>query len=609
MMKGIGKLVLYILMSVSFATIASLASSHVNVSINKRDIQVGESFTVIFSTNKRSVGQPDFSPLLQHFTQLYVKSGSRSLSYGNPGTLKTSYSWRLILRAVKPGKFDIPAIKFGSVKSPPITITIKGSTSKNSKSGTGTTDKSQSIFVRATLEPGTLYPKQEGLVKIKVYVNRELSARVSGVSQPGFDVGDAIVKKLNNPTAYTEIINKIPYYVHERQYVIYPQKPGPLKLKPFSIVVNIRHNNNRSFNDPFFNDPSFPAWYPRWRSSPRWQRLTRQTNALTVEVKPIPAKISMQQWLPARQVEVKEVWNKSGDIIRVGDAISRVITLSADGQIPELIPPIKYHKVDDIKVYQGNPTMNNFINKSGMVGKRIEKHALIATKAGELVLPEISMLWWNTNTSRFENAIIPERKITVLPAMGGTNMVNPGSSLPSAIARPNSANGVRDNAENISSSEAVSAAWPWISGFVFMLWLGTIGLWWYSARTRDGHSESMRQALVADTPRSESGLLSRIKTACLNNQASECRNYLLKWGRHHFGDSQVASLSQLVDILGNQALGQAIQALDRSLYSRAGLDADWQGEQLWQEFSQLELNSGNREQSKTKAGLAPINPG
>lgn len=598
------------MVAISISSVAKQSSGHINVSISKRNIEVGETFVMTFSSTNMHPGRPDFSPLFKNFTMLYNKSGYKSYSYGNPGSAKSSFFWRLVLRAEKAGKFEIPPIKFGKLQSPRMFITIKKVGSGFNQSDLSKLD-SRSVFLRVMLEPGDLYPKQEGLIKVKVFVHQELNGRVYSVSSPDFDVGDAIVKKLRIPTTYTKVINKQAYTVHERQYVIYAQKAGLLKLKPFSVVINIKKKQvQRPFNDPFYNDPTFRG-PPRWSRYPRWQRLTRQTESMEVKVKDIPAKVGLQNWLPARHVELKEEWNNSGSSIRVGDAITRVITVSVDGQIPELIPVINFPKTKDIKVYEGNPALHNRTNKIGIVGKRVEKHALIATKAGEFVLPEISVLWWNTNTHKFQTSKIPERKITILPASGVARMVNPGRN---SVDKPADANLMGEAPANDmipmqDKSAKVSYFWHWFSGFMFLLWLGTLSAWIYSAKMRPQTTKVRNKHSFASEQRaSDASLRNKIKQACLHNQAKQCRDALLEWGQLHFGRQLISNLNQLIDKLDSPNLTIAFKELDRHLYSRDAAATDWSGEDLWQEFSQIKLDKQTVATNKTRSGLAPFNP-
>jgi len=559
---------------------SNVFSDSITVQLSKRNIVVGDSFKVIYSTIKKGKFKPDFNLAWKDFTVNYlvydvVPGVNRGANKATPVR-----QWTLVARAVKKGRFIIPAVKFGPYSSPKFVILVGDALSSTplvNKKG-----KSKHVFASASYEPSESYPKQEGTVKIKVYVSQHIYAKVSGISVPDFSQGDAIVKRIHNRTAYGERVGGILYRVFERRYVLYPNKTGPLKLRPFDIILNIRTGSQAwdPFSDPFFNDP-FSSGSPRFRFQRHtWQRMQLKTKALEINVKPIPDKLSYDEFLPARKVTLKESWSSPTGSIRVGDAITRTIAISVDGQLPQLIPALKLVTVKGLKQYQDNANFSEYRNKAGVVGSRVEKYALIATTQGEYRLPAIKIKWWNTKSNKFETVSVPERTFKVLASNVGKPMLN------SALSSLSNVNLKADNAINVNAVEGIF--WRWTSGLLFLLWLVTITLWWYLRNRTKQRVSVTTSNYLNEKKKSERILLAKVHLACKENNAKVCRLCLIDWAQAQWQDQSILSLSDLTQQIKVVKFSDSVNDLEMSLYSQENELKHWNGDDFWQVFNEVQ---------------------
>jgi hypothetical protein len=69
------------------------------------------------------------------------------------------------------------------------------------------------------------------------------------------------------------------------------------------------------------------------------------------------------------------------------------------------------------RVYADKPELRNEIVDGKLKSYRTEQYTLIPQGSGELTLPEISVVWWDTATEERREARVPARSLEILPAL------------------------------------------------------------------------------------------------------------------------------------------------------------------------------------------------
>jgi len=111
-----------------------------------------------------------------------------------------------------------------------------------------------------------------------------------------------------------------------------------------------------------------------------------------------------------------ESWPANSQEFRVGEPVTRTLTLRANGLGSSQLPEIHASVPDGIKQYPDQPVRENRVDDNGLVAISQQKVALIPARPGTFVLPEVEIPWWNTRTDELEYARLPARPIDVLPA-------------------------------------------------------------------------------------------------------------------------------------------------------------------------------------------------
>lgn len=103
---------------------------------------------------------------------------------------------------------------------------------------------------------------------------------------------------------------------------------------------------------------------------------------------------------------------KPGEM-RVGDALTRTIRMTALDTVGSSIPQIQFEAPEGIRVYPATPAVAETAERGTVQATRTERVAYVTEKAGRYTLPEIVVLWWNPKTKAMSRATAPAVTIDV----------------------------------------------------------------------------------------------------------------------------------------------------------------------------------------------------
>ena len=200
---------------------------------------------------------------------------------------------------------------------------------------------------------------------------------------PAIKTGKALIEPLGEQTQYRQTLKGREIMVVEQTWLITPEQSGPLEISPVRLSGQVR--SGRSQRSTFGNASAL-------------KRIQVEAEAYQLSVAPIPDNYSGQTWLPAENLTLSDNWSNEAfpQTFTEGEPITRTITLRAEGlgsnQLPELILP----DVDGIKQYAAAPVSDQQFSDA-LISKLTLEVTLIPTRAGEVMLPEIRIPWWNVD--------------------------------------------------------------------------------------------------------------------------------------------------------------------------------------------------------------------
>ena len=528
----------FILMTLLLISQQILATT-IQVETDRNPVNLNESFKITFTANETPDDDPDFRSLEQNFSILNQSSGSSS-SWINGKSTKI-LQWSLTVMAKHAGNLMIPAVKFGHDASSALQISVTEAV--NNKASTNDED----IFLEVEATSKNIYIQSQVLYTLRLYTRVDLSQ--ARLDEP--ELADAVIERLGDDSRFNTQVNGLDYSVTERKYAIFPQKSGKLTIKPLTLTAEIISNNRPNFNG-FFNS-----------QATKTKRI--ESKAISLDVKPAPASFTGKHWLSAQQLVFKQEW--SGDIkhLKIGEPLTRTLTLLAKGatvsQLPELNTAISN---DQLKAYPDQPVLQEQKKTDGVIAFREEKIALILSQAGDYQLPAIQIPWFNTENQKMEMAEIPE---TTLTAFAGAQPLVNTPQITSV------------NSQAITTTAPINTVpetnfWMWLSLCLATTWLITV-IVFLKARTK---SEQLIKDVDVNTDISDA--IKALKKACTQNDATAAKNALIAWGNLTFNQSTLGGIADFCDA----RLRDELLHLNHSLYGQAS--SEWQGKKLFQAFTE-----------------------
>lgn len=549
-------------MSFLLLGLQTVQAADVKVTVEHEIVSVNDSFTILFQAAEGVHGRPDLSALHKDFRIISTQQRSNvTIINGSP---TSTSEWLLEVMAKHTGELTIPSIPFGRTMTPEFTVTVTEAAAVTNAS------EEDDIFLEVDVSQENSWVQAQVIYTIRLF--RAVTTVNSRLSEPVSNYGQMFMEKLED-RQYETLRNNKRYAVLERRYALFPQSSGELTIEPISFQGQVTQGSTSLF-DAF------------GRSSKAMQRFSR---AIKLNVKPVPSNFSGKTWLPATRVELHEKWLKDDLTLIAGEPATRTIVLRAEGLMSAQLPEIGSPDMPGFRQYPDQPELTNQHAQSGILGVREEKSAVIANKAGDYVLPEVSIPWFNTESGKTEIARLPERIIKV-------------------IADPNSQPVAQDPVSGDSANEETTVAtapivaktsaryWPWIATFLGLGWLLTLLVLWRQKPNQSTSSDDHVRVLT------ERQSLRALREVIARGNPQHIKQGLLDWGKSVWVDSAPTSLAEIGRRSGGELAAQ-INALNAALYR--GTETDWDKEKLLLAVEDFESEKQSDKTTK-EDGLEPL---
>ena len=571
--------------------VSSVLAQSVRAFVDRNPISVDETVRLVVEQQGQSTGDaPDLSPLEKDFDVL-GNSQSSQTSIIN-GRTSTSKQWVITLAPKHAGNATIPPIAVGRESSKPLVLRVQ----QPSQGEQGSAGKD--IFLEATVEPKDPYVQSQILYTLRLY--HAVQLREGRIEDP--QINAAVVERVGEDHSFETIRDGRRYQVIERRYLVVPQASGSLKIPSvlFSGKVPDVRRSRSMFEDMFGNRSG--VFGGGFQSA----RLVRaRSPEITLKVQEIPLGMKSSAWLPARELSLTEKWSTDSLDVRVGEPITRTITIHAKGLTGEQLPELSFSEEAGVKIYPDQPTITTTFDGSWAVGTREQKLALVPTQPGDVTIPETRVRWWNLKTHRPEEAVLPARSLTILDSSASSNGpdVSPdqGTMALQDSTSPSSTTVASTPIQKDSDNSLASwlAQWPFMAVIFLVIWLLTVAGWCYDRNKLLKERNPLNTHDKEQARRSLRAVRDLVKKACLENSPNQAREALQKWASVAWGGGLHRNLGSIAKkfTLPDQSQSDAQQAiwdLDRTLYAEQ--HNEWDGKKFWNiiapEMRSLETSNG-----------------
>lgn len=407
----------------------SAQESKLTASVSPAVMRVGDQFNLTF-TSDQEVSELE----LPQVDNMEILGGPRQghsqsvYSVNGKITSTSTYQYTYFLRAIKEGKFSIPAatakIKSKPVKSNPVTIEVLAANTQQPKSVQGASDAGQpregsvsdkDLFVNLLLDKKEVYLGEQITATVKIYTKVNLSGvdpNFKGPDFTGFFTEPLTIPQLRS--LQREAYNGDIYGTGVlRKTVIIPQKTGPLTIKSFDLDVTMRHEVRRRIADPFFEDFDIPDV----QEIP----LKLKSREVTIQVKPLPGNAPESFGGAVGNFTFNASVNKTST--HANEPVTLKLTITGRGNI-KLINEPKFELPGDFEKF--DPVINSRLDNA-LSGTKTFEYLLMPKVQGKYTIPPVEFSYFDAASRQYKELKSQSFTIEVEKGQGeGSAQAAPG---------------------------------------------------------------------------------------------------------------------------------------------------------------------------------------
>lgn len=548
----------------------ALALADLTATIDRTEVRLGESLLLTLSSD--GVTDPasaDLSPLARDFEILQQSSRSSTQIVNGTTTREKALVIELVPR--RAGALEIPALFAGGERTQPIELQVSEATG-------GPASDEQVVFT-ASVDSDSAYVQQQ--VILTLTLQQAISLDDRSVTELKLD--DAYVKPLGQ-NSYQRSSGGRRWLVHEIRYAIFPEQSGTLTIPAQTFAGRARQGSRSLFD---------------LDSGPR---ISRNSEAITLEVKPRPSSFPDSTWLPASSLEIEESWSREPDGLATGDSITRTVTVTGEGLQGAQLPPLEFPDTQGLKYYPDKPSIEEAETDSGVIGLRTDSAALVPVRPGVYGIPEVRIPWWDTTEDRLRYAVLPSREISVETATG-----DGAESLPAEAPQVQADPGGDSRQPTPTPTQGSDNRWAWVSGVLALCWLLTavaLGRVMWQRRQREPEPPA------AAPPSHEPTAWKQFQAACAAGRPGPAREALRRWLQTLPPPASSQTPLAFATSRQDTALQTALGHLDRALYASPEKPAAWDGSALLSAAASARQHylKGRAADGQKKAALPSLYP-
>lgn len=195
---------------------------------------------------------------------------------------------------------------------------------------------------------------------------------------------------------------------NRQRYVIIPQRGGTLRIPGVAVSFDTLGEGGALLHSDLETDPI----------------------EVTAEIP--PGMEGFDQILTTEKLTVTESYDRETDGLKVGDAITRVITLTGQDTFALALPKVEFAEVPGARVYAATPEMTDKTNRGQYSATRISSATYVLEQAGNLLLPGIEVIWFDPVKKTLKTSVLPELGFDVAENPEFEAMTAPANDQPGA---------------------------------------------------------------------------------------------------------------------------------------------------------------------------------
>jgi len=585
---------------VAFATALLLASAssaaELEAQLGRQRLAMGETVELLLRL-RGGQEAPNISALGADFEVVDVRQSVRTQIVN--GRRDASIDWILTLLPRRVGTLEIPALRAGQAESAALSLEV--ASARDHAALDSQPGSSAVVLLEAEVDDPEPYVQSKVLLTARLTADGVLGGEISDPVVAG-----AVVERVGKDRHFRSEIGGRSFDVVERQYAVFPQRSGELKIGPLRFEGRVRDEQPRrrgAFGGSPFDAFGFDSLRAGLAGSGGLfesffagggRPVRASSDSLTLAVRARPEAAGGEWWLPARKVELLEQWQRGTPVFRVGEPVNRDLVIRATGLSGAQLPELALAAVDGVKQYREPAVDDTVLADDEVVSVKLQRVALVPTRAGQVTLPAVELAWWDTEADMARTARLPERRIQVEPGnaapaapLGEEDLA--AASLPGPGASATASAGQNEPAHSAVDAPAWGSA-VWVGAGLGALILGAVGVQVlrrhrFSRLTREEGRRGPQPGLRAAE--------ARLRRACRASNPTAAVAALREIAARRWPESPPPCAAAWAERLTRPELAGAVEGLNGAVYARGA--GAWQGDELWQAYR----GAGRRRRQKS----------
>jgi hypothetical protein len=385
-------------------------------------------------------------------------------------------------------------------------------------------------FVRTSLKATTVTAGQPVTFTVEVLAPNWFT---KAPEFPNIQIDNAIAMPPGRSLNFSEKVGIMTYAGQSRDYIIYPLTSGLFNIPPISVTLS------------YAKDPP--------KSSPP---VTISSQVKHFEATVPDEASGLGYFIATSNFSLDHTVSRNIEDLKVGDSFKRSITMSAQGVVAMVLPPLNFEPFQGVGIYPDQPMLADKGGQRGekRTGTRTESITYVFEKQGDYVLPEISVFWWDIEKEKLQKETIPAIKLAV--------RINPDLEAEQLAL-------FTDDSDQPLATKTRTLSWRHLTALVvFMVFSIALYVLWKKYRSLYANWCKNRKAQKSN---SETAYFKRFHKACLSGDKKETYNQLMSWLDRIYCDTGSATIQWFVNITGNPDIEVQADGLTRSLFAEEGM--------------------------------------
>jgi oxygen tolerance protein BatD len=404
-------------------------------------------------------------------------------------------------------------------------------------------------ILQVTVDPPRVVVGQRTTLRVDVLAPNYMTAPPE---LPAFQVRNVVTRQLQSVNR-SETLNGTTYAGVRFEFAIYPQEPGSYAIANQTLTVR------------------YAAEPPVTREA------TMALPRIAFDAFIPDGASALDPFIAATKLTIEQAVQRSSDQLKTGDAVTRTVTIKAEGTPAMLLPPVTSPAIEGLALYPAQPSLQDRIDSRTdlLSSTRTDSATYMLERPGDYLLPAIDIRWWNAGEGKIELA-----HLDAVPLQVAANPAAESAAAADAGAGWNWGRLV----------DLVADHWAFVVlAFAALAVLGSITP--RVAQTMAAGYRYRREAYL----RSESFAFSRLRRAARRGDAKAAYFALLDWLQRFEPVAPLHTVESLKSAAGDPVLDLQIGAIEQRLFAPRR-DAD-----VWSLHQWLRVLSATRRRLRRRA--------